>query len=90
MLVLPSSEVLVDVNTSKETMTTKLMKLPAVLTHVALSRSNLYAKIKAGTFPQPISLGGRAVAWIDEEVQEWIDAAVDQSRNIAGLSKASA
>ena len=61
-------------------MTTKLIKLPTVLVHVAISRSKLYAKIKEGTFPQPISLGGRAVAWIEEEVQDWINSVVEQSR----------
>lgn len=85
----PSSAVLVDVTISKDTMTTKLMKLPTVLTHVAISRSKLYAQIKAGTFPQPISLGGRAVAWIEEEVQDWIDAAVAKSR-VIDLSKGGA
>lgn len=71
---------LVDVNISKEIMTTKLMKLPAVLTRVAISRSKLYAKVKEGTFPAPISLGARAVAWVEAEVDEWVDSLVQASR----------
>ncbi|RJG26374.1 AlpA family phage regulatory protein [Massilia cavernae] len=41
-------------------MATKLLKLPAVLTRVAISRSKLYAGVKEGTFPAPVSLGARA------------------------------
>ena len=29
--------------------------------------------IKNGTFPRPVSLGGRAVAWVREEIEEWIE-----------------
>lgn len=30
---------------------------------VGLSRSTIYQRIKDGTFPKPISLGGRVVGW---------------------------
>jgi prophage regulatory protein len=83
----PSSTVLVDVNISKENMTTKLMKLPDVLTRVAISRSKLYAKVKEGTFPAPISLGARAVAWVEQEVEDWIAALVAKSRVERGLKR---
>jgi prophage regulatory protein len=34
-----------------------------------LSRSTLYARIEAGLWPKPVSLGARAVGWPDAEVQ---------------------
>jgi prophage regulatory protein len=34
-----------------------------------LSRSTLYARIDAGLWPRPVSLGVRAVGWPDDEVQ---------------------
>ena len=68
-------------------MTTKLMKLPAVLTRVAISRSKLYANVKEGTFPAPISLGARAIAWVEEEVEQWILARVEAARNSASRPK---
>lgn len=87
ILVRPSSAVLVDVNISKEIMTTKLMRLPDVLTRVAISRSKLYAKVKEGTFPAPVSLGARAVAWVEQEVEDWIAALVAKSRGERGLKR---
>jgi prophage regulatory protein len=44
-----------------------------------LSRSTLYAKIKAGEFPASISLGDRAVGWPSNEIDEWIAARIDAS-----------
>ena len=36
-----------------------------------LSRSTIYARIKDGTFPRPVPLGERAVAWLETEISEW-------------------
>lgn len=47
-----------------------------------LSRSCIYAKLRENpkrpadydpTFPTPIPLGARAVGWIEEEVDLWLD-----------------
>ena len=52
----------------------KVLKLKEVVKKSALSKSSLYEKIKRGTFPAPIKLGERASGWIDDEVDEWIEA----------------
>jgi predicted DNA-binding transcriptional regulator AlpA len=31
----------------------------------------IYERMKAGTFPTPVQIGTRAVAWDEEEVAEW-------------------
>lgn len=41
---------------------------------VALSRSTIYAAVKAGTFPAPVRIGARAVAWRVSEVEQWLEA----------------
>jgi len=50
-----------------------LMRLPDVLSVTGLGKSSLYKKIKEGTFPSPVSLGARAVAFKSNEVEEWIE-----------------
>lgn len=52
----------------------KLSRLPAVLGRVPLGRSQLYTFIANGSFPQPIKIGPRAVAWDDDEIDAWIAA----------------
>jgi prophage regulatory protein len=39
--------------------------------------STLYARINAGTFPAPVSLGPRAVGWIESDVQRWVSDRID-------------
>lgn len=52
---------------------------------VGLTRSPLYARIKDGTFPKPIRLGnGRAVGWIEAEIDAWLDEQVEKSRKARG------
>ncbi len=36
-----------------------------------LSRSEIYRRIKDGTFPEPIQLGARAVAWSQSSIERW-------------------
>lgn len=43
-----------------------------------LSRSAIYAGIAAGTFPKPCALSesGRSVAWVEREVDAWIESRI--------------
>lgn len=53
-------------------MTHTILRLPAVKASTGLSRSTIYLRISEGVFPKPVSLGGRAVGWLEEEVQSWL------------------
>ncbi|MEZ8196061.1 AlpA family transcriptional regulator [Vibrio cortegadensis] len=57
----------------------RLIRLKEVINQTALSRSAIYRQMNAGEFPQSVSLGDRAVAWVEAEVQEWIIDKVSQS-----------
>lgn len=54
-------------------MPSHLLRLPQVRHHVGLSRSAIYALIKAGTFPRPIPVGVRARAWDASEIDAWVE-----------------
>lgn len=58
--------------------TMKLMRLPEVTAKTGLGRSAIYERIAEGTFPKPVSLGGRAVAWVSDEVEAWIMARIEE------------
>lgn len=51
---------------------TVLMRLPAVMGVVELSKSTIYAKVAAGTFPAPVKISSRAIAWKSSEIEAWI------------------
>jgi prophage regulatory protein len=44
-----------------------------VLRRVGLSRSNIYQSIQTGCFPKQFALGSRAVGWLEEEIEQWIN-----------------
>lgn len=53
---------------------TKALRLPAVEARCGLSRSSIYKSISEGTFPAPISIGSRAVAWRESDIEAWLAA----------------
>jgi prophage regulatory protein len=55
-----------------------ILRLPAVISRVGLSRSSIYARMNQGTFPQPVQLGPRAIGFVESEISSWLDAAVEQ------------
>lgn len=55
-------------------------RLPVVLQRIGVSRSTLYQLIKTGQFRAPISLGARAVGWLESDVSDFIEARVKASR----------
>lgn len=58
-----------------------ILRRKQVQTRTGLSRSTIYTRIAAGKFPRPIDLGGgRAVGWIESEIEAWLQARVTSSR----------
>ncbi|APD36106.1 MULTISPECIES: helix-turn-helix transcriptional regulator [Burkholderia] len=39
---------------------------------IGLSKSEIYRRIQAGTFPRPIALGVRAVGWLERDIESWL------------------
>jgi len=56
------------------------LRLPEVKKITGLGRSTIYLKISKGTFPASVSLGERAVAWIDTEIHQWIAERITESK----------
>jgi prophage regulatory protein len=50
----------------------KLIRLPVVKERTGKSRTSIYRDIKRGTFPAPVSIGDRAIAWHEAVIEEWI------------------
>lgn len=48
-----------------------LLRLPTVLRLTGLGRSTVYRMMSERSFPVPVRLGKRSVAWRHEDVQQW-------------------
>ena len=71
-----------DVPRTVEALRQRLVRLPEVKAVTGLSRSTIYLRISQGVFPKPVNLGGRAVGWLEAEVQEWLQRRVELSRKV--------
>ena len=65
----------------------RFIRLPEVMSRTGYGRTSIYRKMEDGSFPKSLKLGGppkdpnefdsRAVAWIEEEVDQWIESRIE-------------
>ncbi|MDM4208098.1 AlpA family transcriptional regulator [Klebsiella spallanzanii] len=51
----------------------QLLRLKQVEVKTGLKRSQIYLYMKEGTFPCSIKIGPASVAWLESEIDEWIN-----------------
>lgn len=70
--------------------TQNLLRLPKVEAATGYKRSTIYRLIQQGKFPPPILLshGGRASAWVESEINDWVQSRIAESRNDMGANAA--
>ncbi|WP_322527826.1 AlpA family transcriptional regulator [Salinicola sp. LHM] len=63
----------------------RLLRRREVELKTGKSRSAIYAGVRNGTFPAPVPIGDKSVAWLEEEVDSWIAARLaERNRTLAG------
>lgn len=67
-------------NLSGDLKLNNLIKLTSVKSMTGLSKSSIYAMMQKGSFPKNILIGERGVAWIEGEIQKWIEFKINLSR----------
>lgn len=65
----------------------RLIRLKDVMHSTGLGRSTIYKYIEEGIFPKSVSLGDRAVGWVESEVMGWVMARIE-ARDLAEGSAA--
>ena len=51
----------------------RLLRVRDVLDRVPFSRTTLWRRVRAGSFPAPVRLGERIVAWREVDIREWVE-----------------
>ena len=59
----------------------QMLRLENVKSKTGLSRSTIYRLMDEGLFSNQINLGYRAVAWLESEVDNWLDEKISSSRS---------
>ena len=66
----------------------RFLRLNEVRALTALSRSSIYAYMNAGTFPTCINIGARSIAWLEADVQAWMDGRIEARRKSVAVAGA--
>ncbi len=56
----------------------RFLRLSDVMERTGLSRSSIYLSISEGKFPSNINVGTRSVAWLESEIDAWMQARINQ------------
>lgn len=51
----------------------RLLRATEVYSRTALSRATIWRMVKAATFPKPVTLGYNRIAWLEADVDAWIE-----------------
>ena len=71
----------------------RFIRLPEVLSRTGYGRTSIYRKMEDGSFPSSVKLDGRppknpeafdsrAIAWIEDEVEQWIESRIEERDTI--------
>jgi len=58
----------------------RFLRLANVIARTGLSRSSIYLGISKGTFPQTVGLGTRSVAWLESEIDAWVQTQIEKRK----------
>lgn len=61
-------------------MSQSLIRLPEVMRRTGYGKAWIYKLIQQGKFPQSVKIGTRSIAFVESEVNEWINQRIAESR----------
>jgi len=61
----------------------KILRLPEVIQKTGLSKSSIYSFMANGEFVDKISIGSRAVGFLEEDIEQWISERIAASKKSA-------
>jgi prophage regulatory protein len=63
----------------------RLIRRPVVIDRTGLQTTQIYDLIAVDKFPAPVPIGARAVAWVESEVDAWIEARIRDRANMNNM-----
>lgn len=54
--------------------------MPEVLSKTGFKKSWIYLLISNHSFPKPIKVGARAIAFVEAEIDQWVEDQINESR----------
>lgn len=54
--------------------------MPEIMRRTGYGKAWIYRLISQGKFPRPIKIGSRSIAFVESEVDDWINQRIEESR----------
>jgi len=64
-------------------MSQTLIRFPEVQKRTGYSKAWIYRLISQERFPKPVKIGSRSIAFVESEIDEWINQRIAESRGEA-------
>ena len=64
-------------SSSHHTPPRRLIRLPNVMARTGLSKTTIWRHSRSGEFPKSVNLTSGTVGWVEEEINDWIDARIE-------------
>ena len=61
-------------------MSQSFIRLSEVLRRTGYSKAWIYRLLKENRFPRPVKIGSRSIAFVENEIDEWINQRLAESR----------
>jgi prophage regulatory protein len=55
----------------------RIVRMSELKVRIGLSRSTIYEFQKSGNFPRSVSLGARAVGWLESDIDAWVESRIN-------------
>ena len=68
-------------NRQRTTVSNRILRMAELKTRIGLSRSTIYEFQNSGHFPRSVSLGSRAVGWLESDIEAWMESRINVSKS---------
>jgi prophage regulatory protein len=68
-------------NRKRITTANRILRMAELKTRIGLSRSTIYEFQNSGNFPRSVSLGSRAVGWLESDIEAWMESRINVSKS---------
>lgn len=69
-----------DSNQREENAPPRILRKPQVIERTGLCGSSIDNRERSNDFPARVNLGGRAVGWVESEIEDWLLEKIRSSR----------
>ncbi|ESZ05285.1 MULTISPECIES: helix-turn-helix transcriptional regulator [unclassified Mesorhizobium] len=66
-------------------MADRFISMDEVIDRISFSKTHIYRKIAAGSFPRPVPLGPHKIAFLEREIEQWMALRLDARDAFEGV-----